>query len=94
MEPAEARASEEAEGQILVTLADGGAHRVLLPAGIGVPGVEDTDFALALVLLLLDRGTDPPATLDASAVIARDPGVLAAVEAILADADADADADG
>jgi hypothetical protein len=52
---------------------------VLVPAGVGVPGADDVEFAAALVAVLLRRGATLPALLDASATIAADPELLSEV---------------
>ena len=75
----ELEAREVVDGQIAVTTASGREHRVLIPAGVGVPGVDDATLALALVSLLLERGAVLPQVLDASQLLARDPGLLPTV---------------
>ena len=77
MDDLEAR--EVVDGQIAVTTSSGTEHRVLIPAGVGVPGVDDVTLALALVAVLLERGAALPQVLDASQLLVRDPGLLAAV---------------
>ncbi len=77
MEGIEAR--EVVEGQIAVSTTEGREHRVLIPAGVGVPGADDVSLAVALVAELLDRGQRLPEVLDASQLLARDPGLLVAV---------------
>lgn len=57
--------------------------RVLVPAGVGVPGVADDDLAGALVTELRARGADLPDVVDVSAVLGADPGILDAVVARL-----------
>ncbi len=76
-------AEEVVEGEIVVRIADGSQHRVLLPAGVGVPGADDESVAAALVAELLTRGEVLPAVMDVSQLLARDPGLLAAVSARL-----------
>ena len=75
----EIEAEEVVEGQIVVSTADGREHRVLIPAGVGVPGADDVSLAAALVAELLARGQLLPELMDASQLLARDPGLLAAV---------------
>ncbi len=70
-----------AEGQWTVHTPAGAQHRVLIPAGVGVPGAEDGDVAAALVVELLARGSVLPEVLDASQALVREPGLLAAVTA-------------
>lgn len=72
-------AHEVVEGQIAVSTAEGGEHRVLIPAGVGVPGADDVSLAAALVAELLARGQMLPEVMDASHLLARDPGLLLAV---------------
>lgn len=57
--------------------------RVLIPAGVGIPGVADGDLAAALVTELRARGATLPDVIDVSAVLSVDPGVLDAVAARL-----------
>ncbi len=66
-------------GEYDVTV-DGAVHRVLIPAGVGLPGVPDEDLAGAVVVELQARGRSIPDALDVSAVLRDDPGLLLAVE--------------
>ena len=75
----ELQAREVVDGQIAVTTSSGTEHRVLIPAGVGVPGVDDATLALTLVVVLRERGAGLPQVLDASQQFARDPGLLATV---------------
>ena len=75
----ELEAREVVDGQIAVTTSSGTEHRVLIPAGVGVPGVDDVTLARTLVAVLLEHGTRLPQVLDASQLLARDPGLLATV---------------
>jgi hypothetical protein len=58
---------------------DTAPSEVLVPAGVGVPGADDVEFAAALIAVLLRRGATVPAVLDASATIAADPEVLSEI---------------
>lgn len=69
---------EVVPGDYEVRLA-GRRYRVLVPAGIGVPGVGDNEFAGTVVQVLADRGAPIPAVVDVSAVLRSDPGLLQAV---------------
>jgi hypothetical protein len=66
-------------GRVSVTSDDTVPSEVLVPAGVGVPGADDVEFAAALVAVLLRRGATLPALLDASATIAADPELLSEV---------------
>lgn len=57
--------------------------RVMIPAGVGVPGVADDDLAVALVAELHARGTTLPAVIDVASALGADPGLLASIEARL-----------
>ncbi|MFO7776737.1 MAG: hypothetical protein R6V28_00115 [Nitriliruptoraceae bacterium] len=72
-----AHASEQ--GRITVSSEATGVLEVIVPAGVGVPGAEEAEFAAALVSVLLRHGAALPAVLDVSAAIATDPGLLPAV---------------
>ncbi len=74
-------AREVVDGQVMVTSPSGGEYRVLIPAGVGVPGADDADLACALVAELLARGGSLPPVVDASQILVRDPSVLPAVAA-------------
>lgn len=67
-----------AEGQVVLALADGTDCQVLVPAGVGVPGASDEEFAAALAAELVAVGRSLPAVLDSSAVVSSDPAVYAA----------------
>lgn len=77
MDDIEAR--EVVDGQVAVTTPSGSEHRVLIPAGVGVPGADDEVLAAAMIAELLARGVELPSVLDASQLLVRDPGLLAAV---------------
>lgn len=53
--------------------------RVLVPAGVGLPGVTDEELAAGLVAELRDRDRPIPEVLDVSAVLGSDPRLLDAV---------------
>ena len=72
-------AHEVVEGQIVVSTDDGREHRVLIPAGVGLPGADDESLAVALVAALLARGEMLPEVMDVSHLLARDPGLLMAI---------------
>lgn len=74
----EITATQVVEGEVDVSL-DGRLHRVLLPAGVGVPGAEETDVAAALVAELCARGASLADVLDLSELLSRDPGLVADV---------------
>ena len=79
-EPAAAvQVTEVVPGELDVRTGDA-TYRVLVPAGVGVPGVGDEDLAGALVEELLSRGHRLPAVVDVSSVVSGDPGLLAAIE--------------
>lgn len=69
-------AHEVVEGQVAVTTPQGGEHRILIPAGVGVPGADDVELATVLVAELLARGGALPEVVDVSLLLARDPGLL------------------
>lgn len=53
--------------------------RVLVPAGVGVPGAADEDLAGAVVAELRDRGVEIPDVVDVSAALRGAPDLLSAV---------------
>jgi hypothetical protein len=55
-------------------------YRVLVPAGVGVPGFADEELAAASIAELLARGSTIAAVVDLSRTLADDPGFLGAVE--------------
>lgn len=59
--------------------------RVLVPAGVGVPGVAEDDLAGAVVEELLARGRELGQTLDVSQLLRSESGLLSAVEQRLED---------
>lgn len=60
--------------------AGGTSVRVLVPAGVGVPGFAEEDLAGAVVEELLARGRELPRTLDVSQLLRSESGLLSAVE--------------
>lgn len=62
---------------------EGDLYRVTIPAGVGIPGVEDLDLATALVLELRASDAPPEAVIDVSQVLVEQPGILGAIEARL-----------
>jgi len=80
------QAHEVVEGQIAVSTPEGSEHRVLIPAGVGLPGADDVSLAAALVAELVARGEILSEVMDASQLLARDPGLLLAVSDRLAEA--------
>ncbi len=75
--------TEVVPGEVDVALQDGRRCRVLIPAGVGIPGADDTDLAGALLRVLLDRGEPLPDVIDASRRFASDPHLLAAVDEVI-----------
>lgn len=53
-----------------------GPVTVLIPAGVGVPGVSDEDLAVGVVLALEVRGYQPSGELDLSFLLRADPALL------------------
>jgi hypothetical protein len=60
--------------------AGGASVRVLVPAGVGVPGVAEDELAGAVVEELLARGRELPQTLDVSQLLRSERDLLPAVE--------------
>jgi hypothetical protein len=54
------------------------AVRVLVPAGVGVPGIDEEALAAAVVEELVARGRSLPATLDVSELLHAAPDLVAA----------------
>jgi len=75
-------AREVVPGEIDVEVA-GSCTRVLVPAGVGVPGVDEVDLAAALVLELQSRSLPTPEVIDLSQALRATPGLLDALEARL-----------
>jgi len=71
--------TEIVPGELDVRMRDGTRCRVIVPAGVGIPGVDDETFAAGLVGELLARGRTVPAVVDASSVLRHDPDIIAAV---------------
>jgi hypothetical protein len=53
--------------------------RVVVPAGVGVPGVPDDELAGTLVALLAERGGQVPPVIDVSAILREDPELLESI---------------
>jgi hypothetical protein len=53
----------------------GGTVRVLVPAGVGIPGVVEEDLVALLVELLLERG-ELPDVVDVSLLLGTRPGLV------------------
>jgi hypothetical protein len=64
--------------------ASGSSVRVLVPAGVGVPGADEAELAGAVVEELLARGHRLPDALDVAQLLRSEPGFLDAVESRLA----------
>lgn len=71
---------EVVPGELDVQLGDRRV-RVLLPAGVGVPGADDAEVAAAVVAELRERGRTLPDVVDVSAELVADGSLLGAVEA-------------
>ena len=59
--------------------AGGRRYRVLIPAGVGVPGLDDVDLAGALVVELLARDVRIPDVIDVTGLLRTRPDLLDAV---------------
>lgn len=75
--------TEVVPGEFDVTTADGTRCRVLIPAGVGPAGADETELAGALIRHLRDQGRPVPAVVDVSRLFVADPGLFIAVEAAL-----------
>jgi hypothetical protein len=53
---------------------------VLVPAGVGVPGLEEPDLVALVVEVLLERGRTLPEVLDLSHLLGTDPVLLAELD--------------
>lgn len=78
MPPMDLEVTEIVPGELDV-VAGGDRYRVLIPAGVGVPGLDDEDLAAGLVAELLERGEDLPDVIDVTSVLRTRPEVLDAV---------------
>lgn len=78
MPPMDLEVTEIVPGELEVVAA-GHRYRVLIPAGVGVPGLDDEDLAGGLVAELLERGEDLPGVVDVTSVLRTRPAVLEAV---------------
>jgi hypothetical protein len=77
-DPSDVEVTEVVPGELDV-VAGGRRYRVLIPAGVGVPGLDDDDLAGGLVAELLARGSELPDVIDVTAVLRSRPEVLDAV---------------
>lgn len=78
-----ARAVEPGRVRVTGEVVAASPLEVLVPAGVGVPGADEVEFVAALVAVLDRRGVTLPETLDASAAVGADPGLLSAVTELL-----------
>ena len=78
MPPIDVEVTEIVPGELDVVAA-GDRYRVLIPAGVGVPGLDDEDLAGGLVAELLERGEDLPDVIDVTSVLRTRPELLDAV---------------
>lgn len=62
-------------GRVEVTDAEGSVV-LLLPAGVGIPGVGDEEVAAAIVTVLRRRGRDPGAVADVAFLLRDTPTLL------------------
>jgi hypothetical protein len=75
------RVREIVPGEYEVRTSPGDASvRVLVPAGVGVPGAGEDELAGAVVEELTARGRSLPATVDVAQLLRSEPGLLEAVE--------------
>lgn len=73
---------EVVPGEYDVTPAGSGTTvRVLVPPGVGMPGIAEDDMAGAIVAELLARGRSPRGTIDVAQVLRDDPELLPAAAA-------------
>jgi hypothetical protein len=80
LNPSDVEVTEIVSGELDV-VAGGRRYRVLIPAGVGVPGLADDDLAGGLVAELLARGSELPDVIDVTSVLRNRPEVLEAVAA-------------
>jgi hypothetical protein len=59
----------------------GTAIRVLVPPGVGMPGIDEQDLAGAIVAELIARGGEPHGTIDVAQLLRGNPGLLPAAAA-------------
>ncbi len=79
VDPEDVEVVEVIPGELDATIG-GRTCRVVVPAGVGVPGLEDQDLVAGLLAELHRRGRDLPAVLDVSQIVGADPDLLDAVE--------------
>ncbi len=63
----------------LDVVADGRRHRVVIPAGVGIPGLDDEDLAAGIVRELLLRDAELTDVIDVSGLLRTRPQLLEAV---------------
>jgi hypothetical protein len=63
----------------LDVVADGRRHRVVIPAGVGIPGLDDEDLAVGIVQELLLRDAQVADVVDVSGLLRTRPDLLEAV---------------
>lgn len=71
---------EVVEGEVDVAITGGRTVRVLIPAGVGIPGFDDAEVAGAVVAELLGRERGVPDVFDLSGLLGSEPALLSAVE--------------
>lgn len=75
------------EGEFDVTIA-GSTHRMLVPAGVGIPGVDDETFLAQFAGALAAAGVALQPVVDVAQLVSAQPWLLSQVsDAIDADAD-------
>ena len=74
---------EVVEGEIDVSIVGERVVRVLIPAGVGIPGFDDAEVARAVVAELLGRTGGVPDVVDVSGLLASEPALIGAVQARL-----------
>jgi hypothetical protein len=52
---------------------DGAIQRIVVPAGVGVPGVPEEELVALVVTILEERGDEPGGVLDVSHLLGTDP---------------------
>lgn len=79
IDPDDVEVVEIIPGELDATVGDR-TCRVVVPAGVGVPGLDDPDLVAGLVAELVCRGRELPALLDVSQIVGAEPELLDAVE--------------
>ena len=72
---------EVVPGEYDVTMPSHDAVRILVPPGVGVPGVAEDEMAGAVVAELIARGRKPHGTLDVAQLVRAEPDLLDAAAA-------------